>query len=61
MQRCPFCGCVYDESDYAGCPNCYTQDTRPTTRIVYDKKRGMAVELSEDEFYEFIRDNPEWQ
>lgn len=22
MTRCPYCGTIYDESDYSHCPNC---------------------------------------
>lgn len=26
MQMCPNCGNVYDESEYAKCPNCHPSD-----------------------------------
>ena len=61
MQRCPFCGCVYDESESAGCPNCNSYDDRPISYIVFDKKQGKAVELSEKEYEEFKKDNPDYQ
>ena len=25
MSMCPICGCVYDESEYAGCPRCHKE------------------------------------
>ena len=36
MQMCPECGGVYDESDYALCPECYDSDTYRFDAVDFD-------------------------
>ena len=58
MQMCPYCGHVYDESEYDGCPNCNKYDSRPTYHIVYDDNLGKALSLDEEEYEEFKKTHP---
>ena len=57
---CPFCGCVYDESEDSQCPNCYKGDSRATGHIVYDDKLGKALALTDEEYEEFKKTHPDY-
>lgn len=46
---CPDCGCVYDESDYAHCPDCYEDDSEKSDVIVFDRELGEAIVVPWDE------------
>ena len=35
MQMCPDCGEVYDESEYAKCPYCHSDDDYSQTQYYY--------------------------
>ena len=50
MQMCPFCGEVYDESEYVGCPSCHPDNDDETTMvIVYDREEGRAKAVPKSE------------
>lgn len=53
MQMCPECGRVYDESDYALCPNCYDSDTSEQDVIVFDHELGKAKVVSKSEAHKY--------
>lgn len=60
MQMCPFCGKVYDESEYAKCPRCHPDhDSGGKMYIVYNKDLGCAVWMTEDEFEDYKQRHPE--
>lgn len=61
MQMCPECDRYYDESEYSRCPYCHSYDDRPTYTIVYDRKKKKALSLSESEYEEFKKENPEYK
>ncbi|MBQ8167915.1 hypothetical protein IJZ97_00650 [bacterium] len=62
MQMCPFCGKVYDESEYSKCPVCHPDSYGGSKMyIVYDRDLGCALELTEDELEEFKKTHPEYQ
>lgn len=42
MQQCGDCLKVYDESEYAGCPDCSDDGDDYTHVIVFDKEAGEA-------------------
>lgn len=39
MQMCPFCGSVYDESEYTKCPYCNGGRNKNVKKIVYKRNR----------------------
>ena len=43
MSYCPFCGCVYDESEYTHCPRCrdgrVMKTNKTMKRIKYVKRK----------------------
>ena len=49
---CPWCGKVYDESEYSKCPKCHPTSYREKLYIVCDDD-GTVLELTESEFEEF--------
>ncbi len=62
MQMCPFCGEVYDESEYSKCPTCHPDSCGGSTmHIVYDSDLGYALELDDDEFEEFKETHPDYR
>ena len=60
MQLCPNCNNIYDESRFSECPYCSDDDTRPVLNIVYDKERGEALSLTDEEYEEFKKTHPEY-
>ena len=52
MQMCPYCGLVYDESEYSRCPRCHpygADDARERMVSVYDRDEGRAKYVPESE------------
>lgn len=58
MQQCPNCGYVYDESEYASCPNCHPEDGGNDGHIVYDDSIGQAVTLYGSDYEDFKATHP---
>lgn len=53
MQMRPECGGIYDESDYALCPNCYDQYSSEPDVIVYDRELGEAIIVPKSEAHKY--------
>lgn len=53
MQMCPECWGVYDESDYALCPNCYDPYESEPDAIVYDHELGEEIIVPRSEAHKY--------
>ena len=61
MQMCPECGKYYDESEDSRCPFCCASDDRPVLHIVFDREKGEALDLTDEEYEEFKKTHPEYR